>query len=271
MAVDVKKSLKKMLPHLLQARADNLNEADTIIRLIKTFEEVLGYDAMSEISREAEMKGKFVDVILKVDGVVRLLVEAKAAGETLRDRHIDQAQGYASKNNYRWVLLTNGVVWNLYHLTFGEGIEYERAFSVDLSSEDGFEKAAYHIGLLHKMSIKKGELDDFWQHATALGASSIGKVLFQESVLSTIRREIRKEEGLLIDIEDLAEAIHGLFSQEARELMGPVKIRKKRAAPKKKVDAKESQAAADGGTPIEDENDEEDSEGEEEPESSGPH
>lgn len=195
MAVDVKKPLKKMLPHLLQAQADNLNEADTIIRLIKTFEEVLGYDAMSEISREAEMKGKFVDVILKVDGVVRLLVEAKAAGETLRDRHIDQAQGYASKNNYRWVLLTNGVVWNLYHLTFGEGIEYERAFSVDLSSEDGFEKAAHHIGLFHKMSIKKGELDDFWQHATALGASSIGKSLFQESVLSTIRREIRREEG----------------------------------------------------------------------------
>jgi hypothetical protein len=53
-------------------------------------------------------------------------IEAKSAATTLRDRHIDQAESYAAKDNIRWVLLTNGVVWSLYHLTFEEGIESTR-------------------------------------------------------------------------------------------------------------------------------------------------
>ena len=115
MPIDISKPLKRYLPHLLQAQRDNLNEADTVQRLIKVFEDVLGYDSLTEISRETQLKNKYVDVALKIDGVVRLLVEAKAAGVVLRDRHIEQAQSYASRNNFQWVLLTNGVSWNLYH------------------------------------------------------------------------------------------------------------------------------------------------------------
>ncbi len=118
MPANIRLGLKKFMPHLIQAQRDNLNEADTVMRITKFFVDVLGYDAMSEISRETHLKGKFVDIAIKIDGVMRLLIEAKAAGVTLRDRHIEQAEKYAFRNNYRWVLLTNGVVWNLYHLTF---------------------------------------------------------------------------------------------------------------------------------------------------------
>ena len=57
---------------------------------------------------------------------------------------------------------TNGVVWILYHLSFGKGIRYATAFSVDLAS-DAIDKAAEKPGLLHKHSIAKGELEDYWQ------------------------------------------------------------------------------------------------------------
>lgn len=36
MAVDVLKPLKKFVPHLLAARDQNLNEADIVVRLIKS-------------------------------------------------------------------------------------------------------------------------------------------------------------------------------------------------------------------------------------------
>lgn len=229
MAQDVRKPLKKFLPHLLKAKAENLNEADTVLRLINVFEEVLGYDPMEDISSEAKMKNKFVDVVLKIDGVVRLLVEAKAAGEVLRDRHIEQAQSYASRNNYHWVLLTNGTVWTLYHLTFGEGIEYNRAFSVDLADPAGLDAAAEKLALLHKQSIKRGELERFWAQSTALSPAAIAKVLFSEGLLMFLRREIRKDTDTLIDIEDLAESVHDMLSADARELIGPMKIRKKRS------------------------------------------
>lgn len=229
MPVDIRKPIKKLLPYLLQAQVDKLNEADTVQRLIKFFEDVLGYDPMTDISREAQMKNKFVDITIKIDGVVKLLVEAKAADETLRDRHIEQALAYASRNNYKWVLLTNGVVWNLYHLTFGEGIEYERAISVDLSKADTLDEAAACLSVLHKQSMKKDELEDFWTRSRALSPASIGQAILNERVLRLIRREIRKDIGLLIDPEDLAAAIHAMWSAEAREQIGPIKIRKRRA------------------------------------------
>jgi hypothetical protein len=103
---DIRKDLKKYLPHLLKAAEDNLNEADTLQRLTKVFEDVLGYDAMSEISRESSVKDRYVDVALKVEDAVRILVEVKSASTTLRDRHIEQAQNYAANGNVRWVLPT---------------------------------------------------------------------------------------------------------------------------------------------------------------------
>lgn len=229
MPQDISKPLKRCIPYLLQAQRDNLNEADTVQRLIKMFEDVLGYDPISEISREAQMKNKYVDIALKVDGVVRLLVEAKAAGVVLRDRHIEQAQSYASRNNYQWVLLTNGVAWHLYHLTFEEGIEYERAFVVDLSDTDKLPLSTSLLSLLHRSSIRKGEHEAFWQKQKALGPASICRALLNEGVLRLLRREIRRDEGLLIDSEDLAAAIQSMLSPEARELAGPLKIRKRRA------------------------------------------
>jgi predicted type IV restriction endonuclease len=229
MAIDIRKPLKKFLPHLLQAQADNLNEADTLQRLVKFFEDVLGYSAMTDLTREQQIKEKYVDLAVKVDGVVRLLVEAKAAGVTLRDRHIEQAERYAAEGNIRWVLLTNGVAWNLYHLSFDEGIEYERAFGMDLAT-DPPEKAAELLGLLHRKAVADGELEEFWGRRVAMSPESIAKALFTEDVLRFIRREIRKREGLLIDQEDLGAAIHNMLCPEARERIGPLKIRRKRAA-----------------------------------------
>ncbi len=243
MSIDIRKPLKRFVPHFLQARADGLNEADTVLRLCHFFEEVLGYDGLQDISREAQLKNKYIDVCLKIDGRVRLIVEAKGADQQLRDRYVEQAQAYASQNNFRWVLLTNGVNWNLYHLTFEEGIDYERAFVVSLDSEDLLDVAAQKLSLLHKQSIKKGELDDFWAKTTALCAGSIGRVLFNESVLMLIRREIRRETGLLIDPEDLAKSIHDMLSKEAVEQIGPMRIGRRRRITRKS--SKEAEVGAD--------------------------
>ena len=83
MPIDIRKALKKMLPHFLQAKQDNLNEADTVLRLIKFLEDVLGYDPMTEISREAEMKKQFVEVRKKRAAARR--TKKQAAPEKLTD------------------------------------------------------------------------------------------------------------------------------------------------------------------------------------------
>jgi hypothetical protein len=55
MSTDIRRSLRKFLPHLLKAKEENLNEADTVQRIIKVFEEVLGYDPMTEITCESQV------------------------------------------------------------------------------------------------------------------------------------------------------------------------------------------------------------------------
>lgn len=150
----------------------------------------------------------------------------------LRDRYIEQAQRYASEGNIRWVVLTNGLVWHLYHLSFEEGIEYERAFSVDLSA-DPLDKVSDLLSLLHRKAITKGELQVYWEKRVALSAKSVGRVLFFEDTLRLMRREIKRLDGILIDEEDLGAAIQSMLCAEAREQIGPFKIRRKRAAAKK--------------------------------------
>ena len=88
---DMRKALRKFAPTFISARDESLNEADTVLRLCKCFETVFGYDALEDISREANLKNKFVDICLKIDGKVKILIEAKAASVQLRDRHIEQA------------------------------------------------------------------------------------------------------------------------------------------------------------------------------------
>jgi hypothetical protein len=227
MAIDVRRPLKKYLPHLIQAQTDTLNEADTVQRLIRVFEDVFGYDSMSDITRESAIKDRYCDVALKIDGVIRMLVEVKSGGTVLRHKHIEQAQNYAANSNIKWVILTNGVMWNLYHLTFDEGIESVLAFTVDVGNGCD-DKSAELLGLLHRQALKKGELDEYWDQRVALSPASIGRALFTEKVLKVLRREIRRREKILINEEDLATAIHEMFSTEARERIGPMKIRRTR-------------------------------------------
>jgi len=223
----VRSALRKVLPYLVQAKDQNLNEADTVERVVKMLTDVLGYDGMTEVTHESNIKGKYVDLAVKLDGVTKFLVEVKSAGTTLRDRHTDQARSYAAEGNIPWVVLTNCTDWYLYHLTFDEGIDHERVFEIDLSGEHA--ATAYEkLALLHRDSIRKNVLQEFWRRHSALSPASLGRALFTESVIRILRRNIRKSEGILIDEEDLVTGLKELFSADAREQIGPIRIHRQR-------------------------------------------
>lgn len=234
MLPDISRPLKKLLPHLLKAKEDNLNEADTCTRIYEVFQQVLGYDPLEDISREVQIKEGRADFAIKIEGAVKFLVEAKSAGTALRQRHAGQAELYAAEGNIPWVLVTNGVAWHLYHLTFEQGIEYEPAFQADISTDE-FDSVAANLSLLHRRAFAKQELEEFWNHKAALSPESIAGALFTEETLRLIRRTIRRKEGPLVDEEDLGRAIHDMFSIETREKIGPLKIRRKRKAKEKET------------------------------------
>lgn len=215
------------------ARERNANEADTVMLLIRFFDEVLGYDPLKgDVTKELAIKDRYCDVALKVDGVVRLIIEAKSASQkSLVEKHIEQAENYASRAGLPWVLLTNGIEWRLYHLTFneGEGIAHDLAFVVNLVDEmENLEPVWSRLELLSRANVKRGGLEDFWAQKKVLSPASVVRVLFHEEVLLHVRRMLRKEAGAMLDVQDVFSAIRDVISNEALAEAGDLGITKRR-------------------------------------------
>lgn len=257
--------LKRFAQVFQEAQAREANESDTVMYLIKFFEDVLGYDSLAnEITKEVAIKDRYCDFAVKLDGGVPLLVEAKAAGnKTLREKDIEQAENYASRSGIKWVLLTNGVEWKLYHLSFneGEGIAHDLAFDVNLVVQIDTEpdRVWDSLSLLTKESIQKGALEVYWSQRKTLQPASLVRVLFDESVLQVIRRELNRNADARLDLEDVFQAVKEVISKDALMAVGDITFGKKRKRRRKRK-VKQVDAATGQTTEVEIEEDHDDDE-----------
>lgn len=227
MACDILKDLKKYMPIFQQAHDEAINEAETSMRISKFFEDVLGYDVFKEISREHVVKERNVDYAIKLNGKIKYFIEVKPAGIALKEKHIEQAESYAANSGVPWVLLTNGIYWQLYHLTFDEGIQSDIIWTVDLISDD-IKEASLKLGMLHRKSVLKGEIEDYFEKIKTLSPKSVMHAIFHESTLRVIRACLKKSHGIRVDEQELADNIKKMISKETWELIGDVKITRKR-------------------------------------------
>jgi hypothetical protein len=237
--------IKRFATAFREARERNANESDTVMYLVKFFEDVLGYDSLrGEISKELAIKDRYCDIALKIDGSVALIVEAKAAAQKgLTPKHIEQAENYASRSGLNWVLLSNGIEWKLFHVTFSEseGIAHEVAWEADLLAEVESDPNGLwsKLELLSKAMLKKGELEQFWSQKKVLSPGSVVHALFNADVLSVIRRELNREAPARLDMQDVFNAVRDTLSKEALAAAGDLGItkRKKRRRKVHRTDA----------------------------------
>jgi hypothetical protein len=237
--------LKRFADAFREARERGANESDTVMYLIKFFEDALGYDSLKgELSKEVAIKDRYCDFAVKLDGGIQLLVEAKAASlKVLSDKNIEQAENYASRAGIEWVLLTNGIEWKLFHLTFAEseGIAHDLAFSLNLLElvEQDAECLWGCLGLLSKAAMKKKELGEFWSRKKILRPASVVKVLLAEPVLAVIRRELNREAPARLDIQDVYNAVRDTLSKESLAEAGDLNLRTKKKRKKRKIQQKD--------------------------------
>lgn len=249
----VSNQLRKYAAAFREARDRGANESDTIMYLVKFFEEVLEYDSLKgEISKELAIKDKYCDIALKIDGTVRILVEGKGASvKGLVDKHIEQAENYASKAGIRWVALTNGIEWKLYHLSWAEneGITHDLAWQANLLDEieADAEKLWEKLSLLSRSSVANGLLDEYWERKKALSPGSIVRGLFCEEVLTVIRRQLNKNAPARLEMEDVFNAVRDALSKEALLEAGDISMTKKKKKKKKvtKTDAATGQTVTE--------------------------
>jgi predicted type IV restriction endonuclease len=218
--------LKKFAKVFADARDRDANESDTVMYLIEFFKEVLDYDPLNgEISKEVAICDRYCDFGIRLGEKMIYLVEAKPAGiSALKPKHIEQAENYGSREGISWVVLTNGVMWQLYHLTFGTKIEHELVFEFNLL-EDLETKPDWlwnTLSVLNKRDVRDGSLDTYYEQQKLLTPKNIVNLLLDEEVLMKLRQELNRKAPTRLDLTTVFEAVRDVLSQEALASAGDI-------------------------------------------------
>ncbi len=236
--------LKKFADVFRAARDRNADESNTVMFLIKFFDEVLGYDPLAgEITTEIPIKDRYCDFAIVLGGKAddgkpkpEFLVEAKAAHvKTLNEKHIEQAENYAQRSAVNWVLLTNGVEWQLYHLTFdNNGSHPDLVFRLDfLETLATDEDLAWDtLSVLAKSNVQDGSLENYYEQQKLLSPKTIVNTLVGEEVLMKIRQELNRKAPARLELKKVFHAVVQVLNSEAVAAAGnlnaPAKKRKHR-------------------------------------------
>ena len=201
--------IKRYLPVLASAKSRDVNESDTVTIITDMLADVFGYDKYSEITSEYVIRNTFVDLAIKLDGTLQMLVEVKAIDLDLKDSYIKQAVDYAANLGTEWVILTNGAVWQVYKVTFGKPIGQDLVLQIDFLNFNP--KNSDHIEslfLLTKEGMGRSILSDYYTQRQALSRFFIGAMILSDTVLEVIRRELRRmSPDVKIDTEQIREVL----------------------------------------------------------------
>jgi hypothetical protein len=206
--------IKKFQPILTAAQAHEANEADTVKIITDMLSEIFGYDKYSEITSEKAIRGTFCDLAIKVNDVTQSLIEAKAIYQDLKEGFVKQAVDYASndKDGIDWVVLTNGVIWRVYKVIYSKPVDHELVVEIKFLELDHRNSDDVEMLFLYtKESWSKSALSDFYEKKQALSRFTIGAVLLTESVLTVLKRELKR---ISPDIKIDADQIRSVLEQE---------------------------------------------------------
>jgi hypothetical protein len=186
-------SIKRFQPVLQAAKARDVNESDTVIIVTDMLSDVFGYDKYSEVTSEYCIRGTFCDLATKIDGQIQALIEVKSIGADLKDTHTKQAVDYAANQGTEWVLLTNGAIWKVFRISFGKPVTQDLVVELDFLSLNPKSSADLDtLFLIAKEGWVRSAIDDYHTQKQVLNRYSISALLCSETVLTALRRELRR-------------------------------------------------------------------------------
>lgn len=188
-------SLKKYKPILTRAEKQDLNESDTVTIIVDMLSDIFGYDKYTDITSEFAIKKTYCDLAIRIDGVVKILIEVKSIATNLRENHLKQATDYGSNAGIDWVVLTNGETWKVYKIIFGKPIEHELVYEFnmhDLKATNADDIC--YLFMLSKEAIgKKGDsLDEYHAQKKLLNPPMLAQIILHDDVINAIKRTLRK-------------------------------------------------------------------------------
>jgi predicted type IV restriction endonuclease len=196
-------NLKSYQNILVQQKARDISEADTVTVVKDILSDIFGYGKYSELTSEHAIRGTYCDLAVKIDAKLAFLIEVKAIGIELKDSHLKQAVDYAANQGCEWVVLTNGVDWHLYHVLFKKPIDKQEIVHFSLLQanvkNDGDLDKLY---LLTREGFTKSALAEYRDRKDATSRFMLAAIiLHSDAVRTALRREIRRVSEILVDEE----------------------------------------------------------------------
>ncbi|MCK4743357.1 MAG: type I restriction enzyme HsdR N-terminal domain-containing protein [Sulfuriflexus sp.] len=241
---------------LAKAKERDVNESDTVTIITDMLEAVFGFDKYSEITREYGIQGTFCDLAIKTNKKIEYLIEVKAIGLELNGKHLKQAVNYASREGIKWVVLTNGMKWEIHRVSLDGKVQNERIFTIDFSEINPKNKEQQELlFLLCKRGVEKDLIGDYYEYRQSVNRYTIGAILLTDSISNAVRKELRKlKPGIKVDAEEIQKLIKTEVIK--REVLGSdagieankqvIKFMKKQAKAKAKPKVKAAVSKAEG-------------------------
>lgn len=221
----ISSTLKSYQTVALSHKSRDVSEADTVTLVKDILSDCFGFDKYVELTSEQQIRGTYCDLAVKIDGKIKYLIEVKAAGVALNDSHLRQAIGYGANQGIEWVVLTNAVEWRLHRIKFGQPVDHEEVSSfnfteVSAKKEDDINK----MFLLCREGITSDAMDAYHNHSQILNRYTIAQILLSESIVSTVRKELKK---LYPDVKIDSENILDILNNEVlkREVIEGDKVK----------------------------------------------
>lgn len=203
--------IEEILPTIQDAKKKKINESNTRMILDRIFIDLFGYK-INEVKAEQEIQGRRADYVLSTGGVDSLVVEVKKAGMILRDKQTFQATSYGAYSGIRWVLLTNLVQWNMYHVSTQDKVDASLMFSVDLSNGVTQQDANLLVLMSSYGLNRKGLMEKEWAEANALSENSITSSILTKDVISKIRQVVKRDKGVTVSNEKIQAVLENILN-----------------------------------------------------------
>jgi hypothetical protein len=222
---EFKKRIKQYKKIIETLSVNELNEADTVFHFGNFLSDVLGYDELTDISREFAVRSSYCDFAVKIKEKIAFLVEIKAMSVQLKETHLRQVVLYAMNAGAEWCLLTNGIEFQFYHVEFTKPVDKKLVFSTNILTDDT-KMTGETLWYLSRASFKKGEIKDYWNRISALSSYNLAKALLASETLSVVKRIVKKHSGANIELSKIGEAIRSLFDESLNVKISVKKVPK---------------------------------------------
>lgn len=204
---------------LREAKDRDLNESNTVTIVTDMLADVFGYDKYIDVTSEQAIRGTFCDVAIKIGGSIKFLIEVKAIGLSLKENHLQQAVNYGANLGIPWIILTNGIHWEIYRLKFEKPVDKEKTCSIDIlqlnarKSED-----VERLFLICKEGLAKDAIGEFHQHAQNVNRFIVAALIQADSVLEVLRREIRRlAPDTRVSVEEISAILPDVLKRDVVE------------------------------------------------------